>query len=1496
MARNYTIEEINASINKTDALINKLTDSVAKLSAKFTSDLERGATSSLASIAQKITSLYEAIAKAEQKRAQLYEKAQTISPPSKELDSTIKAINSLDEKINKLYSRKASAEASGNFGIAAGIEEEIIRSERALSSFISRLKNLSIPSQAVYPLRSPDLKLSSQVPVVNKIPEVRASYSDLPDFYLETAYKDHEAFKAAQEKKLATAKRIEDEIYQATLDRIKKQAQAEVDLLTADLDVITGKRLQDQFEAELARLKADLASPPVKLSKKQLEEEKRLRQMQNVISQPRYEEALELAKSKNFTRDNLAGITEVGLAGIQRIDFQKFDELTGVTQKLRLFVNEAGRVMPAVSRQFNTFASSVARDIVELSKWTLAIGVIYGPLNKLNEMVTLMVENETRLANAMIAVSDSTLKVTDVFDIAAEAADAMGENVSDVIVNFSQAYQATGGMENAETRVAVATKLMNDALVLSKLSTLSAAESIDTLAAALRQAGMKLDQGSELLDMWVKTTRVANVDLTTLAVGFSVLGEQADSAGLSQQELNAILAVTSETLGITGREAANVARSFVSGFQSDKAVRALENLGIATQDTEGNMRSLLEIQRDLYELRQTGVLSPTQFSELSLAIGGGTRRAAAVAGFIESYPRISQIVSAQENVEGEAAKALAKRLDTVQTALTKLQNAFQSLAQTLGNEGGLLDLFSTVITVLGGVVGLMDKLAESAGKAGPALLGALAISGIYKYTQGPLATSRLASRVGDIFGFDPAAASQALSQQSLANRLGRGVGSLGYEAILMSSLRGKITAGIGTGILTSLIPALQNYSDFQQGDDRHGGTKAIANIVGGIAGGIGAAFIGQSPLIGAAVGSAIAESFVTKATEDLTLADFRSGEPFKVAGSQEPYSGKNMARLLGAGAWDQLVASWSAGIINFFLEGTEFLGGGLKGLPAISGEAPRRLTALDILYARATPEQRALLDTERIKAVKSGELSLPEITSPYISKIDQEVSRQGSYLAAIRKAREEEMLNDLIKGKITPTSYQEKMDVLGGFDEKSAAYFVAFGEQFQEVSKDINSAADAYKAFLDIFTYGSDEQITNLTKLATEIGDLMLKVEELRSLGAPEAYINDVQEQINKKQQIGGQILASMMSHLSLQRNPPLNIINQSSPIVGTPGSIMQAVQNAVKMQIDFLKQTTDYTDEEIEAYRESLDDFVIAIKAGGEIIYKKLSELGQGLVSQDFLDIALKQFEDRGLISTQTSRGPGFQTFDFPSSQLGTFKSWIQYYQNLLQGAGVPINTEPGIIAMFSDDQFDTLHYDLTAINLAQSKMVELQQKQLEQGMWNIPEGQSFWVPIQSYVPAGGGGGGGNFPNVKRAGEETTTKEVIGEAGLGSGEGGIWGGGIEKLRALSRHVFVPVEGRKNLPVNLDDFYPDLERKNRNLSDLFLRELLFNEKRLPRHEDLRKETGQMVTLPKLAIEINSTTTLQLDGKTVANVVKNYLAKDLIRTTTAYGKTSSGNVL
>lgn len=1092
---------------------------------------------------------------------------------------------------------------------------------------------------------------------------------------------------------------------------------------------------------------------------------------------PKYQSARGIATERGFGPEAIRTVTESGLAGIQKLSYAE-KGLDGITRKLDLFVDKTGRVLPSASRQFSTFASSVARDLRELTKWTIAIQLIYGPMRKLQEIMGLMIENEVRLADASIAVSDSTLKMGDIFDIASEAANAMGENVSDVIVNFSEAYQATGGLSDSTQRVAQATQLMNDALILSKLSSLSATESIDTLASALRQTGSSLDSANKdldnngsLLDKWVKVTKVANVSLDTLATGFSVLGEAANTAGLSTEELNAVLAVTSETMGVSGREAANMARSFVAGFQSDKAIRALEAIGISTTDVNGEMRTLLELQKDLYYANLSGAVSQAAFSKATLAIGGGTRRQAAVAGFIESAPRVEEIINAQVGAKGEALAALEKQLGTVQTAMTRLQNAFQSLAQSLGDEGGLLDVFRVVLDLLTKIVTMADKAFETMGKSGPVLALALAAGQIIK-SQGPLWGSNFAASAGlAVTGLTggPGPGGKGINKWGTFaqnvfmpyNQVGRQQYSSGIlppmpqqnqaPAAFSNIMAAKTTGVVGAALMMSALPAIQNYSNFNQGTDRFGGAKATADVLGGALGAAaGAALIGN-PLIGAAIGTAIAESFVTSATSELSMTNVFKNVSLTDFGAVSPY-GTNANDLLGGNS----IKQWGAQYVSKTL-GTmfDFLNIGIGMLPEETRKSlgiNQKIGAMsteNLLYALLPEADKKAFDQEYAKLLASGKIVAEPQKRPFEEAEKYQQVQNRTYIDTIQKQREQELLTKLIQGKMTPTAYSGKMQDLGTFNERATRYYAAFGDQFLKISDDINTAEQAYSAFLDIFTYGNEEQLGNLTAMVTEIADLTNKIQALKEAGTGTQQIKEMEAEIVRLQGILAQTTNQMYQQTKWEQFPVPGIINQNKPITGTSSMLKQLIEGARAEEMKYYTSpglgAAQKTPEDVENLRQSMEDFTIVIMEGGEEVYYTFSELAKKLtgsselVGSDWFQKILDEMVLTGKIEVEvtTQEATWGGILDIPKSMEGILNQWIAYAQSMMEGYGLAVNKEETMIVEFSDGQWGKVHGDNRAVQYALSKIQETEQKQLEQGIWNIPEGASFWVPITSLTPA---------------------------------------------------------------------------------------------------------------------------------------------------------------
>ena len=125
----------------------------------------------------------------------------------------------------------------------------------------------------------------------------------------------------------------------------------------------------------------------------------------------------------------------------------------------------------------------------------------------------------------------------------------------------------------------------------------------------------------------------------------------------------------------------------------------LRDLGIATETVDGQARDFISIMQELSSLSTTGLISPQKLSEVANAIGGGARRGPQVEAIIKNLGRANQLAEVSANATTDAYDALGEKLDTVQTSITNLGNAFQKLAQVMGSEGGILNIFQSVVGV-----------------------------------------------------------------------------------------------------------------------------------------------------------------------------------------------------------------------------------------------------------------------------------------------------------------------------------------------------------------------------------------------------------------------------------------------------------------------------------------------------------------------------------------------------------------------------------------------------------------------------------------------------------------------------------------------------------------------------------------------------------------------------------------------------------------------------
>ena len=1266
------------------------------------------------------------------------------------------------------------------------------------------------------------------------------------------------------------------EAYQRLRLSVNEHAQVEKDFTAATRE----NKALDRGTAKSARLTLDEAlNQPDVLQQQRVASE--------FYSNPRYTKTRIMAEQAGFRGS--PDITTIGTSGVQQLDWKQIDQ-TGATNKLRYYNTPSGNNLESTSRQFQTLTSAIGRDLRELTKWSIAIALIYGPLNALKTLVSDMVENQTRLANAMIAVSDSTLRVGEVFDIAKSSADALGTGVSDTIDSFTQAYRATGNLGSSFERITTGTTLLRDALILAKLSGMEEATAIDTLAASLRQTDTELDQGTSLLDKWVKTTQNANVDLETLSTGFAVLGDAAETAGMSVDELNGLLAAIAETGVANGKEVANTAKAIVSGFYSDKAVAQLNKLGIATKDAEGNLRDFNSIATELYQQRQLGLISDTAFQDTARAIGGGgNRRQAAVTTLIENYARVQQVAALSATASGEASEAMGRRLDTVQTSTTRLNNAFQSLAMSLGNEGGLLDLFGLTLDVVTGITNGFDALTSTMGKAGPMLMSILAGGALLKL-NGPLTAQTIATGVDRFLlsGIGIGASRQRTDYQAMT------FGGRRTMDLLSGGLNfTNLAAGIG---LAGVLPAIGNLQN--RDEDPFALQKAAANLTGALVGGLASGLLGISPIIGASIGSAIGEAFVTAATRKGNIATILAA--IESESLINPTDRAEYSPDLGT---DALYAAYGG---LFFGGGKQtpidaMLGKTLSTPPGILFEAfgidqdvmmYRIIQGMAKLNIQSAKDALKTFDVskELFKLNNPGDYRMPATSLDLLQQ--NKLKASGATLTDMRKQAEASLLTQLQQGDITSAEYTRKRDSLSTFEERATKFSAVFGEQLIGNVTGINDEADAYQAFLNIVANGTPEALDAITAMASEIYDTKNYIEELNKLTiAPTTTIDYMgtgvqltkEEALNKANEKIAYLESVLPGIVEVgNRTAQASRVNMPS-IVNQGDAYSRADYNKIVSQyrtdeFSRLRQLNPSTgpnavsDAEINAYLDSQEQFGVYINDFGKYVYQLTGGIG-GASEAGFKQTS-QELLDKGLISTGSGAASkqNVQTLDITSAQFPL----LQMYTNQ---AMIALKTIPGF--MPDDDKLQVfgkdwiggvIHGDQLALRLALEKLIGIEEKQLE-GIYNLPDGSFFSVFLtQEWMDLMGKGGvGGGIPGGVFTGESEETPPVA-----GSDEG------LPNNYYSYPRNYTPREDKK------DRLFGAIIRSGEiTLPDTY-------EKGSWKNSWGGRENIPII--PKIGLNLNNTTTIQLDGRILATVIKRYLAEDLVRMTSGYGNSKKDFVL
>ena len=386
------------------------------------------------------------------------------------------------------------------------------------------------------------------------------------------------------------------------------------------------------------------------------------------------------------------------------------------------------RPLGRLTGKADEFTKSMEAANARVLAFGASVGVIAAVSNGLKQLVTTSIEVEKSLANinSILKQSESQLDSfkNQIFSIARNTGQTF-DTVAEAALELSRQ-----GLKAEEV-----TKRLNDALILSRLSGLSAAESVAGLTAAVNSFSSAGLTTSDVLNKISAAAASAAVSDRDLIEGLKRSGAVAVASGVKFDELIGIISALQERTARGGAVIGNSLKTIFVRIQDLERLQSIQRLGVEVTDLEGKVLSSNKIIANL---------APTfakldQAARVNLAdkLVGKFQIApflALLEDFNQKISRSGEVATTSFNATNEAYE----RNKTLNTALAAAINSatvsLKELANALG-EIGVTENLTKIIQVFNSVVSSITNILDGDGM-GAAFAKGL-IKGISNVIAGP---------------------------------------------------------------------------------------------------------------------------------------------------------------------------------------------------------------------------------------------------------------------------------------------------------------------------------------------------------------------------------------------------------------------------------------------------------------------------------------------------------------------------------------------------------------------------------------------------------------------------------------------------------------------------------------------------------------------------------------------------------------------------------------
>ncbi|HBY67151.1 MAG TPA: phage tail tape measure protein, partial [Flavobacteriaceae bacterium] len=423
------------------------------------------------------------------------------------------------------------------------------------------------------------------------------------------------------------------------------------------------------------------------------------------------------------------------------IDFtdaeKKFKRFKDRTVKIKLDPKDFNQPLGRITGQLGEFDKSLAASNARVIAFGASASAIYAIQRALSATVKSAIEVEKTLAdiNVILNASGTGLKKfsDELFKIAGNTGQSFGE------VAKAATELARQGLSVEQTL-----KRTSNALILTRLSGLDAANSVESLTAAINSFNKSAINSTEIVNKLANVDAAFAVSSKDLAEAIRRVGSTASDANVSFDELVAAVTAAQQTTARGGAVIGNSFKTIFTRLQRPRVLDALKEIGIQTKAASGETRPLIAVLKDLAKVYDG--LAPSVKASTSELIGGVFQInivKAALSDLGKEFSIFDSALKTSINSTNEATKRNEALNQTMSAMLNKTFANLQKVASEAGSDmfgpmmKNLVSGMNFVLTKIGDDVegkSVGGKIAEGVFKgigdflAGPGiLLGALTL-------------------------------------------------------------------------------------------------------------------------------------------------------------------------------------------------------------------------------------------------------------------------------------------------------------------------------------------------------------------------------------------------------------------------------------------------------------------------------------------------------------------------------------------------------------------------------------------------------------------------------------------------------------------------------------------------------------------------------------------------------------------------------------------------